>query len=221
MTAWSTALSSAARPVKRFKLCSIFTVLVAPCPQESVNKDLSEEVEDQGQEKAEGGFFNCGKTWFNEVPVPDFISPQLSIPSAKLPTFTSDNNIHPVSETHDFPEFEMNEGEVLHGHGRAQLVFQDQQSSSDRPSSQDAVEEEPSRGTSLGDDDQGLKTYQAEPESTCTAGGLDCEQEVSLECSHHGTEGEKSMYSSVKHKVKYSSGAGSSSFQAPPPACRS
>ena len=67
------------------------------------------------------------------------------------------------------------------------------QSRSDRPSSQDA-------GTSLGDDDHRWKIYQAEPETTCTAGGLDCEQEVSLECSHHCTEGEKFMYSSVKHK---------------------
>lgn len=32
-----------------------------------------------------------------------------SPPQAKPPTFTSDNNIHPVSETHDFPEFEMKE----------------------------------------------------------------------------------------------------------------
>lgn len=41
---------------------SNFTVLVALCHQESINKDISEEVGDQRQEKAEGGFFNCGKT---------------------------------------------------------------------------------------------------------------------------------------------------------------
>lgn len=73
-------------------------------------------------------------------------------------------------------------------------------STSDHPSSQDAVEDEPRGGTSMGDDDHGLKTYQAEPETTCTTGGLDCEQEVPLECCHQGTEGEDSMYSSAKHK---------------------
>uniref|UniRef100_A0A4W5JK86 Uncharacterized protein n=1 Tax=Hucho hucho TaxID=62062 RepID=A0A4W5JK86_9TELE len=221
---------------------------------ESDEEDIAEEEEDQCQEEAERGFFHCENTRFNEIPVPDFISPQISPslspempcqsytllcgtsqcdspPQAKLPTLTSDKNIHPVSETHDFPGFEIKERfdmvmEELSlyfeisdeaGYQSSERATSElcrvrdpgaeedntdlmTRSSSDRPSSQDAVEDEPLGGTSMGDDDHGLKTYQAEPETTCTTGGLDCEQEVPLECCHHSTEGEDSMYSSVKHK---------------------
>ncbi|KAK6297671.1 hypothetical protein J4Q44_G00322540 [Coregonus suidteri] len=220
----------------------------------SDEEDIAEEEEDQCQEEAERGFFHCENTRFNEVPIPDFISPQISPslspempcqtstllcgtsqcdspPQAKLPYLTSDKNIHPVSESHDFPEFEIKERfdmvmeELsLYFEISDEAGYQSSEratselcsvrdpgaekdntdlmtwSSSDRPSSQDAVEEEPRGSTSMRDDDHGLKTYQAEPETTCTTGGLDCEQEVPLECSHHGTEGEDSMYSSVKHK---------------------
>eukprot|EP00063_Salmo_salar_P086477 XP_014061312.1 PREDICTED: uncharacterized protein LOC106608117 [Salmo salar] len=221
---------------------------------ESDEEDIAEEEEDQCQEEAERGFFHCENTKFNEVPVPDFISPQISPslspempcqssilfcgtsqcdspPQAKLPTLTSDKNIHPVSETLDFPEFEIKERfdmvmEELSlyfeisdeaGYQSSERATSEQcsvrdpgaeedntdlitRSTSDHPSSQDAVEDEPRGGTSMGDDDHGLKTYQAEPETTCTTGGLDCEQEVPLECCHQGTEGEDSMYSSAKHK---------------------
>ncbi|XP_031656165.1 uncharacterized protein LOC116356178 [Oncorhynchus kisutch] len=221
---------------------------------ESDEEDIAEEEEDQCQEEAEKGFFHCENTKFNEVPVPGFISPQISPslspempcqssilfcetsqfdspPQAKLPTLTSDKNIHPVSETHDFPEFEIKERfdmvmEELSlffeisdeaGYQSSKRATSEQcsvrdpgaeedntdlmtRSSSDRPSSQVAVEDEPRGSTSMGDGDHGLKTYQAEPETTCTTGGLDCEQEVPLECCHHSTEGEDSMYSSVKHK---------------------
>nr|XP_046155559.1 uncharacterized protein LOC123995951 [Oncorhynchus gorbuscha] len=217
---------------------------------ESDEEYIAEEEEDQCQEEAEKGFFHCENTKFNEVPVPDFISPQISPslspempilfcetsqfdspPQTKLPTLTSDKNIHPVSETHDFPEFEIKERfdmvmEELSlyfeisdeaGYQSSKRATSEQcsvrdpgaeedntdlmtRSSSDRPSSQVAVEDKPRGGTLMGDGDHGLKTYQAEPQTTCTTGGLDCEQEVPLECCHHSTEGEDSMYSSVKHK---------------------
>ncbi|CAB1339947.1 unnamed protein product [Coregonus sp. 'balchen'] len=211
----------------------------------SDEEDIAEEEEDQCQEEAERGFFHCENTRFNEVPIPDFISPQISPslspempcqtstllcgtsqcdspPQAKLPYLTSDKNIHPVSESHDFPEFEIKERfDMVMEELSLYFEISDEAGyqSSERATSelcsvrdpgaekdntdlmtQDAVEEEPRGSTSMRDDDHGLKTYQAEPETTCTTGGLDCEQEVPLECSHHGTEGEDSMYSSVKHK---------------------
>ncbi|XP_010898878.3 uncharacterized protein LOC105028094 isoform X2 [Esox lucius] len=219
-------------------------------PGESDNKDISEEEGDQCQEEA--------TVFFHEVAAHDAFSCQISIPSAspRKPTQTSlhygtsqfepppqakltlsaMNNIHPVSETHSFPEFEMKERfdmvmeelslyfEISGDPGNHSLesatsvlccvmdpgAKEDNsalmtQSSSGHPSSRNAMEE-PCRGLSLSDDDHSLKTYQAEPE-TCKTEGLDCEQEVPLECNHHNTEEEESMYSLFKRNDSREQGA--------------
>ncbi|KAJ8009406.1 hypothetical protein DPEC_G00088550 [Dallia pectoralis] len=149
-------------------------------------------------------------------------------PQAKV-TLNSINSIHPASETHSIPEIEMKErfdvvmeelklyfeisdkldnpspetATTVLCHSRDPEAKEDNsalimQSGHDHPSSQNAIEEQ-CLGTSLSEDDHSLKTYPTDPETSNT-GGLDCEQEVPLEISHHNTEGDESMYSVVKRK---------------------
>ncbi|KAL0967653.1 hypothetical protein UPYG_G00255050 [Umbra pygmaea] len=160
-----------------------------------------------------------------------------SLPQSKLPSITSITNIERVCEIHSFPEFEMKKrfdmvieelglyfeirdepssrsperATSVHCHLMVPGAEEDSaliiQSGSDQPSSRNAVEGEPYRGTSLRADDHRVKTYRAKPEKRRTTVGLECEQEVPLECSHPSTEGDESMYSSVKGKDSREQGA--------------